>query len=172
MTNQTKLDLLFSSVQQGAAEFATRNPEGDGRAFWQPIKQLFGKQDIRASGWQRLNSGLVAKLMNLSEFDESGNIILLNHYLRQQVRIPTEEEPILRKIMQLALNSGYFIASKDKQELDRSLKDFDYGNSGLERLTTYISKDEIVQISSQISPGLVEEVETYFKRSLCSTLLL
>ena len=37
---QAKLNYLFALVQQETKYFKTKHPQGDGRAFWQPLKQL------------------------------------------------------------------------------------------------------------------------------------
>ena len=159
---QAKLERLFIIVQQGVKEFKTKTPDGDGRAFWQPLKTMFAQQNLQASCWQQIDSAMVKKLISLPEFDESGEMILNNHFLRQQVRIPTQEEPILRKIMQVALNSGQFLASN---RLIDGLNNFDYSNSGLDCLSTYISQANIKNISVNISDRLIEEVKLYFSKS-------
>ena len=158
--DRTRLERLFILVQQGTQEFKTKVPDGDGRAFWQPLKKMFAEPNLMASGWLQIDSAIVEKLMALPEFDESG-IIAINHFLRQQVRIPTEEEASLRRIMQVALNSGQFLAS-DRTIND--LKDFDYSRSGLDRLSTYISPADIENISIGISDRLIKEVKTYLEK--------
>ena len=158
---QAKLERLFTMVQQGTKEFKTKTPDGDGRAFWQPLKKIFARSNLMASGWLEIDSAIVEKLMSLPEFDESG-MIETNHYLIQQVRIPTQEEPILRKIMQVALNSGQFLAS---DRLINGLDNFDYSSSGLDCLSTYISQVDIENISVDISDRSIEEVELYFSES-------
>lgn len=97
--NYPKLEQIFILVRQGAKQFKIDRPNGDGRAFWQPLKHLFGQHDIRASSWRKIDAKIVASLLDLSETDEFGAIIEINHFLRQQVRIPTQEEPTLRRIM-------------------------------------------------------------------------
>jgi hypothetical protein len=50
--------------------------------------------------------------MKLPEYSINGKnekiIIEKNHFLIQTVRIPLTEKPILRKIMQIALNNGQY----------------------------------------------------------------
>ncbi len=160
------LEQLFTLVQEGTHQFKAENPQGDGRAFWQPMKRIFGEQNIQASTWQALDPELVTKLINLPEYDDLGNMILLNHFLRQQVRIPTQEEPSLRKIMQIALNSGQYVADIAHQNRHLGLQDFNYNQSGLSYLETYISKAEIAKLSTLIPGSLIEEVETYLRSQL------
>ena len=100
--------------------------------FGNPLKKLFIEQNIRASSWKQIDTSIVKKLMDIPELDGLGNIILINHFLRQQVRIPTQEEPSLRRIMQVALNSGQFLASHD---VVNDLKNFNYDCSDLDRLS-------------------------------------
>lgn len=158
--SQTKLDWLFTMVQQRTKEFKVKAPDGDGREFWQPLKKMFAQSNLMVSGWQQIDSVIVEKLMSLPEFDESG-MIEVNHYLRQQVRIPTQEEPNLQRIMQVALNSGQFLAS---DSTIHGLNDFDYNRSGLDRLNTYISEADIRNISVNIGDGLIKQVEMYLEK--------
>ena len=160
---QAKLNYLFTLVQQETKYFKTKHPQGDGRAFWQPLKQLFTETKLYANNWKQLDPNLVAKLMQLEEKDELGNTIEINHFLRQQVRIPAEEEPTLRRIMQLALNSGQYLALKDSSL--SIFPDFDYSDSGLALLQTYLFERDIVRISSQIGDRLTEDVKAYLQQS-------
>ncbi|MCC0179084.1 hypothetical protein I4641_19125 [Waterburya agarophytonicola K14] len=160
---KTKLNYLFTLVQQETKCFKIKYPQGDGRAFWQPLKQLFAETKLHANNWKQLDPNLVAKLMQLEEKDELGNTIEVNHFLRQQVRIPTEEKPDLRRIMQLALNSGQYLALKDGSL--PIFPDFDYSNSGLASLETYLFERDIVRISSQIGDRLTKDVKAYLQQS-------
>ena len=159
----TRLNYLFTLVQQETKHFRTKYPQGDGRGFWQPLKQLFAETELRADSWKQLDSNLVTKLMQLKEKDEEGNTIELNHFLRQQVRIPTQSEPTLRRIMQLALNSGQYLAIKNSSL--PLIPDFDYSDSGLALLQTYLVERDIEKISNQISDRLSEAVEIYFEKN-------
>ena len=85
-----------------------------GEKFWQPLKQIFAGSSICASCWKKLDPNLVDRLIELEEKDNLGNTIEINHFFRQLVRIPTEESPSLRRIMQLALNSGQYLAMRDR----------------------------------------------------------
>ncbi|MEL6988531.1 MAG: hypothetical protein AAGK97_11965, partial [Bacteroidota bacterium] len=124
-----KLDYLFTLVQRESKKFKTDLPQGNGREFWQPLKQIFTGSSICASSWKKLDRNLVDKLIKLEEKDNLGNTIEINHFLRQLVRIPTEELPSLRKIMQLALNSGQYLALHDtygcvKRDRSTEIPDF------------------------------------------------
>lgn len=157
---KTRLDQLFTLIQQETKQFKTKYPQGDGRAFWQPMKQLFKESQIKANSWQQLDKNLVDLLLALPEKDETENIIFINHFLRQHVRITSQEEPTLQRIMQIALNSGQFLATDG---LIEGLESFNYSQSGLDRLTTYISEDEIHKLSSQIPEKLIEKTQQYLQ---------
>ena len=155
-----KLEQLFNLIQQETRRFKTKYPQGDGRAFWQPMKQLFKDSLIRANSWQQLDKNLVDLLLALPEKDATGKIVPIYHFLRQQVRIPLQEEPTLQRIMQIALNSGQFLATDG---LIEGLESFDYHCSGLVQLKTYISEEEIYKLSSQISEILIEKTRQYLQ---------
>lgn len=157
MTN-TRLEYVFLLVQQETKKFRTSQPQGDGREFWQPLKQIFKESNIFASSWKQLDFSLVNKLINLEETDELGKIIEGNHFLRQHVRIPQEQSPNLQRTMQIALNSGQYLAISDPFI---KIPDFDYYNSGLDRLQTYLFDEDIQSMNLQISDRLLEAVKTY-----------
>lgn len=160
---QTKLNYLFSLVQQETKYFRNKYPQGDGRVFWQLLKQLFAETKLYASDWKQLDPNLVKNLLKLEEKDERGNTIELNHFLRQQVRIPTQEEPSLTRIMQIALNSGQYLAISDRYLFD--LLDFDYYDSGLAFLETYLFDRDIEKISDSIGDRLIKDIVDYLQYS-------
>jgi hypothetical protein len=65
--------------------------------------------------------------------------------------------------MQLALNSGQYLALKDSSL--PIFPDFDYSDSGLASLQTYLFEGDILKISSQISDRLTEDVKAYLQQS-------
>ena len=89
--SQNNLELLFKLTQQAAQKLKQQDPDADGKAFWQPLKKLFETYALSASQWQQLDPELVKKLSLLPETDSLGRTIEINHFLRQQVRIPLEE---------------------------------------------------------------------------------
>ena len=153
-----KLDYLFTLVQQETKKFKSDRLQGNGREFWQPLKQIFTGSSISASCWKNLDRDLVDKLIKLEEQDNLDNIIEINHFLRQLVRIPTEESPSLRRIMQLALNSGQYLALCDRSTV---ISNFNFSSSGLDCLQTYLFEKDIQNISLQISDRAIEEVKAY-----------
>ena len=85
------------------------NPKFDGQGFWQPIKEIFAKDKNKASSWvHSLQKEQEALIMSLNEKNANGNMNEKNHFLIQQVRIPHNEEPVVCKILQIALNMGQY----------------------------------------------------------------
>ncbi len=83
----------------------------DGRAAWQPMKQSLSDKAAGQKWSPKVQSpkrvAFFKKVMStLDEADIEGNTIELNHFLLQCVRIPVNDEPSPRKIMQVALNIG------------------------------------------------------------------
>ena len=93
------LYLLIANVVKQKRQDVT---DFDGKAFWQPIKKILSTSDWQASWKQSLRT------VDLPEFDSDGSMIENNHFLIQIVRIPKTTPPSLRKIMQIALNSGQY----------------------------------------------------------------
>lgn len=114
------------------------------RAYWQPIKEVLAKANIRAPKWLSLPEKLVSDTMMLPEYD-GGMIIEKNHFKIQQVRIPTTEVPTLEKIIQVALNIGYSSAD---------------GMPIITDLNQLISKEDITEISNQITDELFYEIKS------------
>lgn len=122
------------------------------------MKRIFAGSSICASCWKNLDPNLIDRLIELEEKDNLGNTIEINHFLRQLVRIPTEESPSLLRIMQLALNSGQYLAMRDRST---EIPGFNFSSSGLNRLQTYLFDEDIQSISLQISDRLLEEVKEH-----------
>lgn len=156
---ETKLEQLFTQVKEQTKQFKLNYPNGDGRAFWQPLKQLFSDSGIQARSWKHQSLEELELIYRLAEYDTQGNIIEINHFLKQHARISREEKPTLQRIMQIALNSGQFLAVSHRF---KEIENFDYKNSGLDQLQTYLEEDEILEMSQKISDSLIERVDDYF----------
>ena len=174
--SQNNLEALFTLVQQAAQELKGQDPYADGKAFWQPLKKIFRPYSFAANSWKQLNPDLVKKLIGLPETDSLGQTIEINHFLRQHVRIPLEEQPNLRRIMQIALNSGQYMGLTNyrhfnsdfaqatiRQNLDfplvANLEDFDYERSQLHRLQTYLAPLELESLGQKITKSQIIEVK-------------
>ena len=146
----TKLRRIFNKVKTKSDVLNKKYPNFDGRAFWQPIKNMLA--DVSATGkWKKLSHKTVHKLMSIPEFTIDGygekKIIEQHHYLIQQVRIPTTEKCTARKIVQLALNIGQMYGNPSKI----TMKEVQYSKTGLNKLNAYVSEDDLKKISEFIS---------------------
>lgn len=151
-----KLEHLFYMVMEKAYRYRKKNKHFDGLAFWQPIKnELSDYDNVSAKSWKKVNPVLIKKIMDLPEYYIDGygnkNMIELNHFLIQQVRIPLQEKPSLRKIIQVALNIGQFNGVVSDN--------FVIKNKNLNKLTTYISKEDIVNMSDSIPDDLIDKIK-------------
>ena len=155
-----KLENLFYMVMKKAYHYRKKNKHFDGLAFWQPIKNALSDYDnLSAHSWKKINPNLTKRIMKLPEYYIDGygnqNMIELNHFLIQQVRIPLQEKPSLRKIIQIALNIGQFNGVVPDN--------FMIKNKNLNKLTTYISKEDIINISNDIPDILIDKIEKLLK---------
>ena len=80
--------------------------------------------------------------------DGFGNqkIIEINHFLIQTVRIPLNEKPNIRKIIQIALNIGQYTGSGGKKEKWMKLEN-------------YLTKENIKKLDSMIPEDLLQNIE-------------
>ena len=95
----------------------------DGKQFWKKIKDKLEAYDTETiSKWNKIEDICddYQNVMTLTEYRISGNgnkkIDEINHFIIQTVRIPLEEEANLRKIMQIALNIGFYLAMTKRHE--------------------------------------------------------
>lgn len=65
---------------------------------------------------------LAMVILDLPEYDESGRMIELNHFMLQCVRIPRNEPLSERKVMQMALNIGQLMSEAKLDNLDISMQ--------------------------------------------------
>ena len=83
----------------------------------------------------------------INGYDEK-KMIQSNHFIIQTVRIPLNEEPSLRKIIQIALNIGQYTGSGKKKEKWMNIEN-------------YLTKDDICKISSKLNKKMVDEIMNY-----------
>ena len=144
------LENLFRVVEKKSHDLRKKNPNADGLKFWKPIKNELSKyDDLKASQWKRLKKEYM-DVMNIPEYtiDGYGNqsIIEINHFLIQTVRIPLNEEPSLRKIIQIALNIGQYTGCGGKKEKWMNLE-------------SYLTKKDIRKLDSQIPDDLLINIK-------------
>ena len=136
---------LFNFFIKHAYAKNKRNPHFDGRAYWQPIKRILAELTWQASKWRTIPIRYTSKIMSIFEFGIDGNgrkiMIEKNHFIIQTVRIPTNERPSIRKIMQIALNIGQCLATNNSSLLHRK------------KLSDYILKRECMTPLSTLIPA-------------------
>lgn len=121
---QLKADEASFSLLRDAARDALRaNPSLDGRAWWQPIKERLSDSPSTEWEWAPFDqekSALRTAVLPLPDRRADGSLMPRNHFLRQLVRIPmgppTGDTCSERKILQLAVNVGFLLADKRKDD--------------------------------------------------------
>jgi hypothetical protein len=117
ITVEEYFDLFVTHTKKNRAA----NNNMDGQKYWQTFKVIFEKSDWQASKWKKLPKKDGHAAMSLPESMTNGygevKMIEINHFVIQCYRIPSTEEPSLRKIMQLALNIGQFMGMKKPRGL-------------------------------------------------------
>ena len=102
-------------------------PDGNGLEFWKSIKDKLAIYDnLKATyGWIVLPEILTDDILALPEYYLLGNgqkiIDEPNHFLIQQFRLPLQNEPTFRKIMQIALNAGQFHSNKHSSNIPKHI---------------------------------------------------
>ena len=149
------LEIIFNCVLDKAYKLRKANPtKFDGQGFWQPIKKLLEPLDeYSAKKWKKIPKKLTKKIMLLPEFTINGydqkSIIENNHFIIQQVRIPLNEKPTIRKIIQIALNIGQYRGGGGKMIFDN--------------IGQFISRKDIVELSKHIPDDLVGKIREYLE---------
>ena len=134
------IEQLFLRVLNDSKKLRKKNPNMDGRAFWQFIKNELNVLDISFEKWKPLTHPHKS-LLSIEERDENGNMIEMNHFLRQHANIPINDPPTLTKIIQIALNIGQFLGSTTRNQR-LSMK----YNPKYQQLITYIYKKDMIGI--------------------------
>lgn len=146
----TKLEHLFNLVAEKYKKHRKLDPHFDGKSAWQPIKECLAKYDKITCKYKKLNTALVSEIMSLPEYYIDGygkqSIIESNHFIIQQVRIPTTEDANIRKVIQLALNIGQWKSVPNKD----LYKKINYPSTKLDDISTYLSKKDITILSKEI----------------------
>ena len=156
MSNKQNLEILFDMVLDKFYKLRKSNPlKFNGKGAWQPIKQLLEKYDkYNASKWKRIPKSKTKEIMHLPEYTINGygtqDIIENHHFIIQQVRIPLQEKPTIKKIIQIALNIGQYKGSNKGKLL------INYNN-----INDFIYKDDIVNLSKHLDNDIIEKITQY-----------
>jgi hypothetical protein len=156
--NKYNLELLFDSVLEKSYKLRQSNPLNfDGQGFWQPIKKILEPLDkYNAKKWKQISKTKTRKIMLLPEYTINGYENKLinenNHFIIQQVRIPLNEKPTIKKIIQIALNIGQYKGTNKNN--------FIY-NIKFNNITQFIYKKDIIELSKYISDETLEKVNEY-----------
>ena len=137
---------IFTLIENKSHDLRKKNPKADGQKFWQPIKNILSEINIEASSWKKIKKN--NKIMLLPEYVINGygnqEIIEINHFLIQIVRIPLTEKPTIRKIIQIALNIGQYTGSGGKKKKWMNIDN-------------YLSKENIKKIDSNNPKNFIKK---------------
>ena len=135
-----KIEDLFTFIIQISKE-KRKLDEFDGLRFWQGIKSLLSVYDNIIMTW---NMNIDMSKLTINEKNEHGHLIEIYHFMRQQSRIPSEDECTIRKIMQLALNIGQFLGiNNDNCEL---IINENHYLSDKQSVYDFVSNNELLQL--------------------------
>lgn len=140
---------LFNKVKLYFEKKRQKNANFDGQKKWQPIKKILAKSKFKAEKWKGVSKKLYKSRMSLAEYEIDGfgekRIIEEHHFKIQTVRIPKNEVPSLRKIVQIGLNIGQYLGTNKDGDLTKvSCTDYVMKKVARTRLDT-ILEDEDVQ---------------------------
>lgn len=125
------IENLFSKLRLKSKELNEKNKNFNGLKFWRSLKDEFASSGFKSKSWKKISDKTVKNVMKMPEYYIDGygkqKIIEVNHFLIQTVRIPLQDKPSLRKIMQIALNVGQFQGKRGKSEyMKNRIKCSDY----------------------------------------------
>jgi hypothetical protein len=133
----------FVLVRDAARDALRANPSLDGRAWWQPLKERLSDSPSTEWEWAPFDQEKAAlrdSVLPLPDRRSDGSMIPRNHFMRELVRIPmgppTGDSCSERKILQLALNAGFLLADKRK---DDELV-WEVLGLGMDELAAYVAK--------------------------------
>ena len=159
-----QLEILFDLVLNKFEQLTKKYLNIDGKALWQPIKNILSKYDdphFHALKYKTLSDNLVDKIMSITEYIRNGageeTLLTQNHFIIQQVRIPLKEEPSIKKIVQIALNIGQWKGNPDKKIYSL----LNYKKTGLDKINKYLNNYNIKKLSSYIDDNTVIAIKEY-----------
>ena len=87
-------------------------------------------------------------------------LIQRNHFLIQQIRIPTTAPLCARKVIQLALNIGQFKGSNTR----KFSEDINYNSFNLTEISRYVYNRDLQTLSDTISDTNYEYIMKYISK--------
>ena len=121
------------------------------------IKKMLEPLDrYNAEKWKKISKTKTRKIMLLPEYTINGydekTTNRVHHFIIQQVRIPINEKPTIKKIIQVALNIGQYKGTNDGN--------FIY-NIKFNDISQFIYKTDIIELSKHISDEMMEKINEY-----------
>lgn len=147
----SNLEKIFNEVSEASKRCQEEIPKFDGLTFWTPIKKILQENELVLDTYwaPKIDNEVKEKISAIHDYDSENTFIECNHFLIQQVRIPDVEKKIsLRKLIQIALNIGQFLGSKDNIHL---INFVDYNNLKLDVIESYINKDDLLRMSETLN---------------------
>ena len=151
-----KLQRLFSGVIQTTQEIKEKldgKPATQAakriKTYWSTIEALCIEKQMPLE-WKDLPRPLVDMVMGFPEKYVMGNgkmeIIEANHYLIQQVKIPTQNKGSLQELLRVAFHIGLWKANPNPSICQH----IDYDSTKLSVLNRYLKTAEIKRISKEL----------------------
>jgi hypothetical protein len=159
------LEILCGAVYARSYGGNLSNKDFDGKTYWQPIKNNLAGLDkfVAKKGWKKISSEekesweMYAKSIKKKTSDplEILSDKVPEHFMRQLYKIPREEEPTIRKIVQLYLNSGQLHGVLDRLQVEKKKNKIQkIVKSVIPRpfdLSGYIHESDIKYLSGKLS---------------------
>jgi len=169
----TRIANMFILMVQVAKNVRENDPKIDGRAFWEPMKNITTKYDKELVPWiaqssneTRLSFFDKYKELESQERNADGTMNEKNHFLVQIYRIPRDDVANLRKIMQIALNIGQYqgqmsaFSEHSEHEIVASHK--------LPTLYDFVNKEHCGKLSQKITVDDFSAMISYLEQKLQS----
>ena len=147
------IEQIFNKLRLKSKELNEKNENFDGLKFWRSLKEEFASSNFKSKSWKKISNKIIKNVMQMPEYYIDGygkqEIIEVNHFLIQSVRIPTQDKPSLRKIMQVALNIGQFQGKKGRSEYMKNRT----------KCSDYISKKDCdIKINTVLSEKSIKKI--------------
>ena len=153
----TNVESLFNLVKNQSEAYRRDDHDFDGKGFWHPIKGILDQTGWSAEKWKTVPSSMFTDTMSLAEYIINGygekQIIEENHFLIQTVRIPHNETPSLKKIIQVALNIGQYQGYSGRIISKNKITDYILKKDGDVLLDEILTDNLITDLSNILEKG-------------------